>query len=129
METALFTVLLVAHALLSARLVNGYRARDATLFAVASLLLGLARPEGNLFAAVSSATLLLLLPRERRVELLKRLVLWYALPGAAYFAWRWAYYGLPLPLPFYVKVGDPKSLPGLLALKEYGLQVGILVPL
>jgi hypothetical protein len=33
--------------------------------------------------------------------------------GAAYFAWRWRYFGMALPLPLYVKQHSAERLPGL----------------
>jgi hypothetical protein len=71
---------------------------------LALLFAGLARPEGAVLAA--AAALALGYERARRGGLAGaagRFSLLYLLPGAAYFAWRWSYYGLPLPNTYYAK--------------------------
>ena len=101
--------------LLSVRLLRrGARPRpDGALFALTSLALGLVRPDGNLVACVTAMVVLLVSPRPARAGLLRHLTALYVLPGAAYFAWRWSYYGHPLPLPFYVKAEHTAPLAGL----------------
>lgn len=71
-----------------------------------ALLAGLTRPELNLAAATIVLAKLLLIEKGRRRAFLLALLLFYVLPGAAYFAWRWAYYQSFLPLPFYVKAAS-----------------------
>jgi len=94
------------------------------------LLTGLTRPEGNAVALLLLGYGYLSSPPDRRKRLLWSGVGLYLLPGAIYFLWRAWYYGLLLPLPFYMKVlragafagaGDVGSylvylLPGLVAL-------------
>ncbi len=102
LETMLFGALLVAafYALL--------RRADVALLLLL-LLTSLTRPEGVLFAAVLLVIRLLELWQQgQRRALLVFLGLaaaLYVLPGAAYFAWRWSYYGHLLPNTFYVKAG------------------------
>ena len=63
---------------------------------------------------------------------LLRALFLYILPGLAYFLWRWSYFGVLLPLPFYVKTGG-SGLPGwgmvsafgLFALANLGLYLGL----
>jgi len=111
METALFTLVLTAMFATAADLVRG-SARAARSLVVLALLLGLTRPEGNLAAAVVVGTCAALLPREEARSLVGRSLLAWVLPIGIYEAWRFGYYGLPFPLPFYIKLGTPERLPG-----------------
>jgi arabinofuranosyltransferase len=97
----------------------------------AALLLALTRPEGNLAAALVLLVVAWHLePRERRA-LARWTVLLYALPFGAYWALRWWYYGLPFPLPFYVKLSMPGAWPGvpdvLAWLARHAVHAGVLV--
>lgn len=83
------------------------------LFAIAQLLASLARPEAALVCAATSSVCLVQLPRAHRARLLRALVLLMALPGALYFAVRYAHYGLLFPLSFYVKAQGQAPLAGL----------------
>jgi hypothetical protein len=66
------------------------------------LITCLIRPDGVFFAVPLTLAFMALHHRHGLKELGDILLL-AVLPGAAYFAWRWHYFGLPLPLPFYVK--------------------------
>ncbi len=68
--------------------------RRGKLFITSLLLLSLTRPEGAILA-------LILLAVYRPFSL--KLSLWYIIPGAIYFLWRFAYYGQLLPNTYYVK--------------------------
>lgn len=96
--------------------VAGRRARDGefprdarfaeSLFALALLAPGLIRPEGAAVSGVFAAALAFVRSREGRPALLAwagRVVALFALPGLAYFAWRWSHYGRFLPNTFYAK--------------------------
>ncbi len=111
METALFTLLLVAMFASSAEVAAGHR-RASNRLVLLALLTGLTRPEGNLAAFVVIATIAVYLPRDARVALAMRAALGWALPIGAYELWRRGYYGLTFPLPFYVKLATPGVLPG-----------------
>ncbi len=68
------------------------------------LLIGMTRPEGN-----AIALLLLAFGWFFSTSAIRKKMIWYSLglyvlPGAVYFAWRYLYYDLILPLPFYMKV-------------------------
>lgn len=81
------------------------RPRPLTWIPIASLALGLFRPDGVLLGV--AYTLLGFHPaRSAGVAraYLRNAALALVL-GAAYFAWRFQYFGLPLPLPLYVKEG------------------------
>ena len=68
---------------------------------------GLTRPEGNLFAAaVIVAAAVLTASSGGARNALKHTLLYYVLPGAAYFAARYAYYGHPFPVPYYLKLDN-----------------------
>jgi arabinofuranosyltransferase len=77
----------------------------ALMFALASLTLGLTRPEG-VFLAVFFLLGILCVKGLRQTRLV-----WvyfcatFAFLGGLYFLWRWAYFGYPLPNPFYKKGG------------------------
>jgi hypothetical protein len=104
METAFFTLVITAMLATAAGVVRDGRA-TSRLVGLA-LLGGLTRPEGNLVALVTIATTAALLPRGPRVSLALRATVLWALPVGAYEAWRLGYYGLPFPLPFYVKLAS-----------------------
>jgi len=110
-------------------LVDG-RGRAVCALPVLGLLLALFRPDGVLlgfaFAALGSA------PARSSGQggRYARAALLCGLVAAAYFAWRWSYFGLLLPLPLYVKSQPnlaPEALPlwlplGLRALAATALQ-------
>lgn len=108
--TSLFALTLTGFAYLLARFVSGDM--DAWTVALAALLMGLSRPEGNLVAAVALIAAGVLTAPARRIELLRAVALAYVLPGLIYFTGRWAYYGHLLPLPFYVKVSSQRLMAG-----------------
>jgi hypothetical protein len=81
---------------------RGITFQRALLFSLATLVLGLIRPEGN-FIAVYMLGAALYLCRDRRKLLFVTFALVFAVLGGAYFVWRWHYFGHPLPNPFYVK--------------------------
>jgi hypothetical protein len=102
METAFFTLATTALLATAAGVVRDGRA-SSRLVGLA-LLGGLTRPEGNLVALVTLATTAAVLPRGARASLALRAAVGWALPVGAYELWRLGYYGLPFPLPFYVKL-------------------------
>lgn len=104
METALFTLLILAGVVAAAQ--SGRR----TLFAAGALfgLAAMTRPEGVLVAVVcGSALLALRLRRGLRGALAGPLTLAAGalLVFGPYYGWRYSYYGYPLPNTFYAKVG------------------------
>lgn len=99
-----------------------------------ALLVGLARPELNLAAITVLVGVLTGLEPEARRRFLKRCVLSYVVPGAAYFLWRLCYYQSLLPLPFYMKAATlaPQGLRPLLLFGAevaacFGLLMGVSV--
>jgi arabinofuranosyltransferase len=79
---------------------------------LAALLVGMIRPEANLPAAVVLGTTFFCLDKPQRKRFLLQILSLYVLPAAIYFGWRWRFYGVLLPLPFYIKTGG-SGLPGL----------------
>jgi arabinofuranosyltransferase len=76
------------------------------------LLIGMTRPEGN-----AIVLLLLACGWFFSAPSLRKLLLWfslglYVLPGALYFLWRYQYYDLLFPMPFYMKVLHGSGLAG-----------------
>jgi arabinofuranosyltransferase len=133
METALFTLLLTLFLATLTRFGSDPSRQRAIGLGTVALLLGLTRPEGNLVVGVGVfLESLLLAPAARRL-----LTPWavgiYLLGGAAYMLWRTSYYGLLLPLPFYVKVMSPARFAGAARVwtfcVHFGLRLGLLVAL
>ena len=109
METSFFVMAVTLIFYLSVRVVQEPFQRLMTAWGVAALVTGLTRPDGNIMVIVSLALMVILLPPVVRRRLLRIALLVYVLPGALYMAGRWHYYGLPLPLPFYLKVAAPQN--------------------
>jgi hypothetical protein len=101
--------------------------------AVAAAAAALTRPEGVMIAAALAAVTLAYSTRSRQA--LRRWALWTGLfvaLWAPYFAWRWSYYGYPLPNTFYAKVdpGGSQLGRGLAYLDAFGWITGYwLLPL
>jgi len=103
METSLFIFLIGLMAyLLTLGLLDGSR----LLFwsPLVGLLIGLTRPEGNAIVLLLLVCAWFFSAQAVRVKLVWYSLVLYILPGVAYFAWRYLYYDLVLPLPFYMKV-------------------------
>jgi arabinofuranosyltransferase len=129
METALFIFVVSVFFLASVTLGEAPSRVRLTVLAALGLALGLTRPEGNLIAAAAYVVLLARCMGRRRA-LLGTVALIHILPGALYFLWRWAYHGLPFPLPFYVKLaanGGPRGISDVMGfLSTYGIRLGLL---
>jgi arabinofuranosyltransferase len=113
--TPFFVLWVTVAWILGQRIVLGEKraALDCVAFSLAGLVAGLTRPEGVFIAAFMAGGLCLLLPYRdaRRLALLFACV--FGLLGGVYFAWRWHYFGYPLPNPFYKKGGGwlyPRSV-------------------
>jgi len=117
LETMLFSALILAslYALL--------RRSDVTL-PILLLLTSLTRPEGVLLAVLFTGVRSIQVGRQGagRIGFLAKIIALYVLPGSIYFAWRWSYYGYPLPNTFYVKVdGTHAEATGLIWFAAYVL--------
>jgi len=106
METSLAMLLLGAFVLAA---IPGERAGRLACWrpfalALLGLLLGLTRPEANAVVPIVLLWRWYSVGKGRRARFGWASLLLYVVPGAAYFAWRWHYYGLFLPIPYYAKV-------------------------
>ena len=119
-------------------------------FAVFCLLMGLARPEGVFLAIFMLIGIYISAGKKIGWAFTKSFLLIFGILGSAYFAWRWWYFGHPLPNPFYkknsgglhftslrisisnvIKFGAPFIIIFLISLKK-GLskqKVGMLIPI
>jgi hypothetical protein len=103
METALATFFYATIVALSIVAIRNRSSRWVLPFCC--FLLGLTRPEANLFCVILLGLTLVYLPRQARRNFMLSCVILYVVPGAIYFLWRYYYYGMLLPLPFYIKSG------------------------
>ena len=76
------------------------------------LLIGMTRPEGNVISLLLLACGWFLSAPSLRKRLLWYSLGLYVLPGALYFLWRYQYYDLLFPMPFYMKVLHGSGLAG-----------------
>jgi arabinofuranosyltransferase len=111
METSLFIFLI---ALMVYMVTVGILDGSRLLFwsPLVGLLIGMTRPEGN-----AIVLLLLACGWFFSAPSLRKRLLWfslglYVLPGALYFLWRYQYYHLLFPMPFYMKVLHGSGLAG-----------------
>lgn len=79
--------------------------RGSLFFAVIALVVGLIRPEGVLLGLLMAAALVYKTGLRNSKRALLYLVVIFGALGAAYFFWRWSYFGHPLPNPYYEKGG------------------------
>jgi len=131
METALFTLLVSVFLYALTGYLSQPTAVGAKGVALAALLVGLTRPEGNILVFAGIAAALLVAPGRARRALAGAVAALYAVPGLVYFFWRTDYYGLLFPLPFYVKVAGQTPLAGARDVAVFaaflGLHIGILI--
>ena len=122
METALAAFLYTLTAVLFLTVQDG--GTPTPFLPLSCLFLGLTRPEANLFSVVLLALLLLCLPATNRKGFAVRCFAFYILPGILYFTWRYCYYGLFFPLPFYIKSTGTGYL-GLESVLSFARDLGI----
>lgn len=125
METSLFIFLTC---LLVFMVALGVSTESHLLFwaPLVGLGIGLTRPEGNAISLLLLAYGWFLSKPPVRKRLISFGIGLYALPGALYFLWRYFYYDLILPLPFYLKVIHGGVLLG--GLKDVGTYLQYLLP-
>jgi hypothetical protein len=98
--------------------------RAAVVFAVASLVTALIRPEGVILTALMMAAIVYVRGfKNARIALTLYVGVFLGL-GGLYFGWRWWYFGFPLPNPFYKKGGGTLHLDGLLASVKNTIKLG-----
>ncbi len=74
-------------------------------FALSGLITGLIRPEGVILASLMLLSILVMRGWKNSISIIVTFGIVFLVLGGAYFAWRWNYFGYPLPNPFYKK-GD-----------------------
>jgi arabinofuranosyltransferase len=92
---------------------------------VVGLLVGLARPEGVLATCCVLCAALWQAPPSVRSRLFRSTLIGFVVPGAIYFAWRFNYYGVPLPLTFYVTTLTHSGTTGWEKFQDFAVAVGI----
>tara|TARA_R100000773_G_C4219452_1_gene118028 strand:+ start:889 stop:2553 length:1665 start_codon:yes stop_codon:yes gene_type:complete len=103
------------------------KGRCILLIPVLGLALALVRPDGVIIGGLTTILFYLAIERKLRFSYLV-VTLGCAIVGAAYFIWRWNYFGEILPLPLIVKSSSDTSLPGLgINLKWLTLMMPLLV--
>jgi arabinofuranosyltransferase len=105
--TSFFALILTLAWLLGQRLIfqEKYTVAGYVSFSLACLTAGLVRPEGVLISVFMLLAIGVLIPRKQFWQLTIVFASVFLLIGGSYFAWRWHYFGYPLPNPFYVKGG------------------------
>lgn len=109
METSLYGFCLIGMVYLAYLGIKGNK-RALNWLPLIGLTIGLIRPEANILAVI--ILLVTMKFTNNRLGFVKRIILLYLLPGAVYFIWRYNYYGVLFPLPFYIKTGST-VFPGL----------------
>jgi arabinofuranosyltransferase len=74
-------------------------------FALSGLVTGLIRPEGVILASLMLLSIILMRGWKNCLSIIITFGVVFLVLGGSYFAWRWNYFGYPLPNPFYKK-GD-----------------------
>ncbi|HUH97524.1 MAG TPA: hypothetical protein VLZ89_09215 [Anaerolineales bacterium] len=85
------------------------------LFALSGLVAGLIRPEGVILAGLMLAAVIVMKGWRASARTIAVFLAVFLILGGAYFAWRWNYFGYPLPNPFYKKGGGALHWDGLQA--------------
>lgn len=113
METSLAALLLTLFALVSVRYLRAPTRLRGRSLALLGLFAALTRPELALAAGVIVCAMTFAQERALRPALLRVIGVYAVLPGLVYFGARYAYFGLLLPLPFYVKATGQPPFAGL----------------
>ena len=120
-----FSASVATVALAMFRLIDQPTRRNALILACTGTVAGLIRPEGFLIAGVFIATAAVVVGRPLlRLPLLSGALL--LLAGLAFLLSRWAYFGFPLPNPYYKKGGGTLHLDGLEESIRFARTVGAL---
>jgi len=73
------------------------------LFSLLALLMALTRPEGAILAVLMALAIVYINGFTNSLVFIKKFLIFFGSLGLIYFVWRWAYFGYPLPNPFYKK--------------------------
>jgi arabinofuranosyltransferase len=125
METILYAFLLLLLFHLEFLLREHAESHVIRAIPIVGLLVGLSRPEGVLATTcVLSAALWQAVP-DVRSRLIRSTLVGFVLPGAIYFGWRFHYYGIPLPLTFYVTTLTHSGTSGWEKFQDFAVAVGM----
>jgi arabinofuranosyltransferase len=118
LETSIYLFLLFSMALLFSSIntpecTTPLFSQHTKLFSLCCLLIGLTRPEANLYNIIFIIASLLHLKEKKLRLFIKYCALLYIFPGVIYFIWRIYYYHMLFPLPFYIKFEHGGAYPGL----------------
>lgn len=72
-------------------------------FALSGLVTGLIRPEGVILASLMLLSIIMMRGWKNSLSIIVTFGVVFLVLGGTYFAWRWNYFGYPLPNPFYKK--------------------------
>jgi hypothetical protein len=125
METILYAFLLLLLFHLEFRLHEHGDRLVIRALPIVGLLVGLSRPEGVLATCCVLCAALWQAPPSVRSRLFRSTLIGFVLPGAIYFAWRFDYYGIPLPLTFYVTTLTHSGTTGWEKFQDFAVSVGI----
>lgn len=104
--TSFFVLFICATWLIALKIMFvSYSRSTLIFFSLMSLATGLIRPEGVLIAVFMLVAIVLKIGFREARTLLIYFAVTFAVIGGAFFAWRWDYFGHPLPNPFYKKGG------------------------
>ncbi|MCB9519404.1 MAG: hypothetical protein H6700_06025 [Myxococcales bacterium] len=101
--TPFFAMWVAAMWAVAVELRSGYRPTLAVACALLALGAGLTRPDGVLLAGLVFVALAAVLPRREALGVFAAFAAVFGTLGIGYFAWRWSYFGFPLPNPYYKK--------------------------
>lgn len=131
LETALFTFLVTAGLLrLWSEIEDGPKSKPLSAFLLSAA--ALTRPDGLLFLGLAGLARMgaWIATRERRREALGAFLLWgvaAAGPVLAHLAWRWSYYGYPLPNTYYAKVSQAHWDEGFAYLTVFAIEYAVVL--
>jgi hypothetical protein len=129
--TPVFALCVTLTWLATLRLVEKPSTRAAIVCGILSVVMGIARPEGALLAALIVTSLFVYWHGSDARRFIYPIVVIGAVLGGTYWLWRWSYFGYPLPNPYYRKGGGRIYLSNFLITAKYGalLIVPFLAPL
>lgn len=125
METILYTFMLLAIFWMALSYRDSGSPRALVALPVVGLLIGLSRPEGNLATALVLAAAFWRAPGSDRRRLAVASSIGLVIPGAIYLAWRYSYYGVPLPLSFYVTTLTSTGASGWEKFLDFAAEIGV----
>ena len=113
--TPVFGLFIAASWMLAQRIIAQQGASTGLIigYTLCCFTTGMIRPEGVLICIFMALTILVTVPLKNIKSLVITYIVAHLVLGAAYIAWRWSYFGHPLPNPFYKKGGGSLHMIGL----------------